>query len=61
VADLSSLRSFLRSDKARAKTLITALREDAKIVAKEIEAEMMKRYGFKWEIWTGFHSAPSME
>jgi aprataxin len=60
-ADLSSLRSCLRSDKARARGLISALRDDAKMVAKEIEAEMMKRYGFTWEIWTGFHGAPSME
>lgn len=59
--DLNNLRSLLRSDKERAKALITSLRDDAKIVAKEIEGEMMKRYGFKWEVWTGFHSTPSLE
>ncbi|KAF8231307.1 HIT-like protein [Tricholoma matsutake] len=59
--DLSSLRSFLRHDKAHARELILALREDARMVAKEIEAEMMKRYGFKWEIWMGFHAVPSMK
>lgn len=61
VSDLNSLRSLLGGDKARAKALITSLRYDAKMVAKEIEIEMVKRYGFKWEIWTGFHGAPSME
>ena len=41
--------------------MITALNEDAKAVRKEIEDEMIKRYGFKWGIWTGFHAVPSME
>lgn len=61
VSDLSNLKSFLGSDKAHAREVLTAMRDDAKMVAKEIEAEMMNRYGFKWEIWTGFHGAPSME
>jgi aprataxin len=61
VPDLSNLRSCLKSDKARARELIYTLRDDAKIVAKEIEVEMLKRYGFKWDIWMGFHGAPSIE
>lgn len=60
-ADLNSLSTLLRGDKARAKEVISALNEDAKSTRKEIEGEMMKRYGFKWEVWAGFHSAPSME
>jgi aprataxin len=59
--DLGSLGSLLRGDKARAREILTSLRDDARSVAREIEVEMMKRYGFKWEIWTGFHSVPSME
>jgi aprataxin len=61
VDDLTSLRSLLRSNKGSAKALIAALHDDAKILVKEIEGEMMKRYGFKWEVWTGFHGTPSME
>jgi len=26
-----------------------------------IQDEMMKRYGFKWGVWMGFHAVPSME
>jgi aprataxin len=59
--DLGNLGSLLKGDKTRAREILTSLRDDAKFVAREIEAEMIKRYGFKWEIWTGFHSAPSME
>jgi len=61
VSDLASLRLLLQTNKARAKEVITALNEDAKAVRKEIEDEMIKRYGFKWGIWTGFHAVPSME
>ncbi|KAK7014911.1 HIT-like protein [Favolaschia claudopus] len=59
VSELSDLRTLL-GDKARAKQVITALHEEAKCLHKEIEEEMMNRYGFKWGIWTGFHGAPSM-
>ncbi|ESK93045.1 hypothetical protein Moror_8948 [Moniliophthora roreri MCA 2997] len=58
--DLHSLKTLLRCDKARAKEIIDALSTDAEDVKKEIESEMVKRYGFKWPIWTGFHAAPSM-
>ncbi|KAJ6502605.1 HIT-like domain-containing protein [Mycena sanguinolenta] len=60
VSGLSDLRTLLNGDKARAKQVITALNEDAKALRKEIEDEMLSRYGFKWGIWTGFHGAPSM-
>ncbi|KAF8212293.1 HIT-like domain-containing protein [Mycena galopus ATCC 62051] len=60
VSDLTDLRTLLRGDKARAKQVISALNEDAKALRKEIEEEMLSRYGFKWGIWTGFHGAPSM-
>lgn len=35
--------------------------EDAKAVREVIESEMVKKHGFKWQIWTGFHAVPSME
>ncbi|KAJ7172534.1 hypothetical protein C8R46DRAFT_1259665 [Mycena filopes] len=60
-SQLSSLRTLLLGDKARAKQVILALNEDAKALRKEIEDEMLDRYGFKWGIWTGFHGAPSMD
>jgi hypothetical protein len=60
-SDLASLRSILKGDKSYAKEVINALAEEAKILRKEIEGEMLKRYGFKWGIWTGFHAVPSME
>ncbi|TFK42641.1 HIT-like domain-containing protein [Crucibulum laeve] len=59
--ELGSLRSLLKINKERAKEVITGLHEDAKAAKKEIEEEMLRRYGFKWDVWTGFHGAPSME
>ncbi|KAJ6596834.1 HIT-like domain-containing protein [Mycena vulgaris] len=61
VSELSNLRKLLSGDKARAKQVITALRDDAQTLRAEIEEEMLGRYGFKWDIWTGFHGAPSMD
>ncbi|KAJ7905434.1 HIT-like domain-containing protein [Mycena olivaceomarginata] len=60
VSELSDLRTLLSGDKARAKQVISALNEDAKALRKEIEEEMLARYGFKWNVWTGFHAVPSM-
>lgn len=61
VFDLASLRTMLKADKAKAKEVLTGLGEDAKKLKLTIEDEMMKRYGFRWNIWTGFHAVPSME
>lgn len=59
---LSNLGTLLNSgDKVRAKEVITSLSEDAQLVKQEILDEMDTRYGFKWDIWIGFHGAPSME
>jgi aprataxin len=63
-ADLSSLRALLNSkrvSKEQAKEVILSLKEDATGVKAQIEQEMEKRFGFKWDIWIGFHGAPSME
>ncbi|KAF8921356.1 HIT-like domain-containing protein, partial [Mucidula mucida] len=61
IPDLSSLKSLLKKDKSRAEELIKSLQSDAEALKADIESEMVKRYGFKWDIWTGFHGAPSME
>lgn len=59
---LFNLENLLNSgDKVRAKEVITSLWEDAQVVKKEILDEMVSRYGFKWDIWIGFHGAPSMK
>jgi len=59
---LSNLGTLLNcGDKVRAKEVITSLWEDAQVLKMEILDEMVSRYGFKWDIWIGFHGAPSME
>lgn len=61
LADLGSLKSLLHGEKSRAEEVLKSLKDDALTVRADIEAEMVRLYGFKWEIWTGFHGAPSME
>ena len=59
---LSNLGTLLNSgDKVRAKEVIASLWEDAQVVKAEILDEMVGRYGFKWDVWIGFHGAPSMK
>jgi len=58
--DLDSLKTLLRGDKTRAEEVLTGLKEDAQALKKEIQDEMLSRYGFSWPIWTGFHATPSM-
>jgi aprataxin len=58
---LSNLRSLLRLDKKLAKACLLQLQDAAQVLRTEIEAEMVNRYGFKWDIWVGFHALPSME
>jgi aprataxin len=59
--DLASLRTLLKADKAKAKEVLAGLNENAQTVKAMIQDEMMKRYGFKWGVWMGFHAMPSME
>lgn len=61
VFHLSTLRTLLKRDKAHAKEVLRVVAEDAQDLKKMIEEEMVQRYGFKWEIWMGFHAVPSME
>ncbi|TFK54942.1 HIT-like protein [Heliocybe sulcata] len=60
-SELSSLRSLLKVEKERARGIVETLGKDAEQVRGMVEEEMVKRYGFKWDIWVGFHSVPSME
>ena len=61
IEDLASLRTLLRCNKEDARQLLIGLGEDAKKLRDDIEKEMLDRWGFKWDIWTGFHAVPSME
>ncbi|KAJ3820052.1 HIT-like domain-containing protein [Lentinula raphanica] len=58
--DLDSLRTLFARGKDSARDVLNALNEDAQGIKREIELEMQERYGFKWPIWIGFHSVPSM-
>jgi len=57
---LNNLQTLLSGDQACAKEVILGLAEDAKTVKEEIQKEMIQRFGFKWDVWIGFHGAPSM-
>ncbi|KAF9246278.1 HIT-like domain-containing protein [Melanogaster broomeanus] len=61
VFELANLQSLLKSDKKLAREVLKDMSNEADNVRKLIQEEMQKRYGFQWEIWTGFHAAPSME
>lgn len=61
VFELANLRTLLKGDKARAKQVLVDLNDEAHKVKKMIREEMQSRYGFQWEIWTGFHAVSSME
>ncbi|EAU88593.2 hypothetical protein CC1G_04299 [Coprinopsis cinerea okayama7 len=62
VQELRNLKALLRtSDKQKAKKLIEELKSEADSVKRQIEEEMVERYGFKWGVWVGFHAVPSME
>jgi aprataxin len=60
VHDLDCLKTILESDKTQAKEVINALKTEATNLRKDIEGEMLNRYGFKWDVWIGFHAVPSM-
>jgi aprataxin len=60
VETLADLRTLLKGDKQKANALLLALQETSNGIRLKIEKEMLKRYGFKWEIWSGFHAVPSV-
>ena len=51
----------MRETMREAKGVVESVREDARDVKRMVEEEMVKRYGFKWDVWMGFHAIPSME
>jgi aprataxin len=57
LSDLHSLKSVLQADKTHARAVITSLSEDAAQLRTEIEAEMIKMYGFKWPVNYALFSA----
>lgn len=59
--DLRNLNTLLtKGNKAEAKTLIEGLKRDAELVKGMVEKEMLKKYGYKWDVWMGFHAVPSL-
>lgn len=61
VSDLTDLRSLLKRERKTAKAVLQDLSDEADNVKNMIQEEMLSRYGFQWQIWMGFHPAPSME
>lgn len=61
VGDLANLHTLLsKRKKEEAKGLIEGLKKDAETVREMIEKEMLKKQGYKWDVWIGFHAVPSM-
>jgi hypothetical protein len=67
-SDLTDLRTLLRrrastdaKTRTRAEETLRALADEAERMRGVVEEEMRTRYGFVWDIWTGFHAVPSME
>jgi len=59
--DLTNLQTLLaKGKKAEAKALIEALKKDAETAKEMIEKEMLKKHGYKWDVWVGFHAVPSL-
>ncbi|KAF6765147.1 HIT-like domain-containing protein [Ephemerocybe angulata] len=58
--DTANLKALLKADKQKAKELIESMKAEALEVKKEMEEEMVERYGYKWDSWVGFHAVPSM-
>ena len=59
--DLTNLYALLaKGTKAEAKKLIEGLKGDAEVVKGMVEKEMLKKHGYKWDVWIGFHAVPSL-
>lgn len=59
--DLSNLTTLLKLGRSRAKQQLLLLKEEGLRCKEHIQKEMIKSYGFSWEVWMGFHAIPSME
>lgn len=59
--DLTSLHAVLsKGKKEEAKALIEGLKKDAERTKEMVEREMVKKQGYKWDVWIGFHAVPTM-
>ena len=59
--DLTNLQTLLeKGKKAATKTLMEGLKKDAEMVKGMVEKEMIKKHGYKWDVWIGFHAIPSL-
>lgn len=58
--EVENLKALLRTDKDKAKELLEGMKAEAVEVKKEIEQEMREKFGFRWDVWMGFHAVPSM-
>ncbi|KAK2466969.1 hypothetical protein APHAL10511_001227 [Amanita phalloides] len=58
--DLTNLRTLAQKDMELAKEVFQELKSVAESLRQDIEAEMIRHFGFKWGIWIGIHGAPSM-
>ncbi|PPR03537.1 hypothetical protein CVT24_007023 [Panaeolus cyanescens] len=47
--------------KSQSKEILLKMQDAACSAKQEIEAEMIRIYGWKWDVWIGFHAIPSME
>ncbi|KAF8610152.1 hypothetical protein BDV93DRAFT_601209 [Ceratobasidium sp. AG-I] len=57
----TNLSTLLQWDKAGALQCLQHMHHDAESTKSMIEDEMVKKYGFKWDVHVGFHALPSME
>lgn len=59
--DLANLHALLaKGKKAKVKGLIEGLKKDAEAVKEMIKTEMLKKHGYEWDVWIGFHAVPSL-
>ncbi|THH13438.1 hypothetical protein EW146_g6780 [Bondarzewia mesenterica] len=61
IFDLANLPTLLRKDKFKARETLLGLNSESLRLRAKIEEEMQVRFGFKWDVWIGFHAVPSME
>lgn len=60
---LVNLATLLRKNKKLARKVLGELKRDAEVVKSMLQQEMVDHlpFGFKWDIWMGFHRWPSMQ
>jgi len=57
-AKYRNLRTLLQWDRAKAKETILRLREDSQLIVSDVEEEMIRLHGFKWEVRNSSSSYP---